>query len=182
MAKKKQVIDLDEDRYGLFMSDKSFDLDIEYGRQYMQTDNVQYVVLHKINIIETKSHNLYGQAKAKDKIYLPSVKLNVMITLGGGQQKYYGDYQGGIVRDDVGNMVFGIYLKELEEKQVEINRGDIIEYNMGGNKNRYFEVESSNSVTDETQKTIGGFKAYWKKITAVPVKEDVTPFLNEKRG
>ena len=53
---------------------------------------------------------------------------------------------------------------------------------MSGEKNRYYEVESANNVTDETKKTIGGFKPYWKKISGVPVKEDVVPFLSETKG
>ena len=77
---------------------------------------------------------------------------------------------------------FGVYLKELEEKQLEINRGDYIEYNMSGEKSRFYEVESANNVSDETKKSIGGFKPYWKRITGVPVKEDVVPFLSETKG
>lgn len=182
MKKKKQNIDLENDRYGLFMNQNSFDLDIMYGRNFLQTDNSQEIILHKINIIETKSHNLYGQTKAKDKKFMTPIKLSVMINVEASKQEFYGSNQGGIVRDDTGNITFGIYLKELEEKQVEIDRGDIVEYNLSGEKNRYYEVENANNVTDETNKTIGGFKSYWKRVIAVPIKEDVVPFLNETKG
>lgn len=182
MKKKKQIINIEDNRMGLFMSDNSFDLDVMYGRNFLQTDNAQTVILHKINILETKSHSLYGQSKTKDKKFMTPVTLSVMVTIDDGKQEYYGNSQGGISRDDSGNISFGIYIKELEEKQIEIDRGDIIEYNMSGEKNRYYEVESANNVNDETKKTIGGFAPYWKKITGVPVKEDVVPFLSETKG
>ena len=182
MKKKKQIIDLENQRMGLFMTDNSFDLDVMYGRNFLDTDNAQEVIIHKINIIETKSHALYGQAKTKDKKFMSPVRISVMVTIEDGKQEYYGSNPGGISRDDSGNISFGVYLKELEEKQLEIDRGDIIEYNMSGQKNRYYEVESANNVTDETKKTIGGFKSYWKKIIGVPVKEDVVPFLSETKG
>lgn len=182
MKKKKQLIDLEDNRMGMFMNNNSFDLDVMYGRNFLQTDNAQYVTIHKINLIETKSHSLYGQAKTKDKKFFSPVKINIMVTIDDGKQEYYGGSQGGISRDDSGNISFGVYLKELEEKQLEIDRGDIIEYNMSGEKNRYYEVEDANNVTDETKKTIGGFKPYWKKIIGVPVKEDVVPFLSETKG
>src|SRR5690606_8853929 len=140
MKKKKQIIDLENQRMGLFMTDNSFDLDVMYGRNYLDTDNAQEVILHKINIVETKSHNLYGQAKTKDKKFFAPVRLKVMITIEDGKQEYYGSNPGGISRDDTGNIRFGIYLKELEEKGVEIDRGDIIEYNLSGEKNRFYEV------------------------------------------
>ena len=163
---------------GLFMSNNSFDLDVMYGRSYLQTDNVQMVTIHKINVIETKSHTLYGQSKAKDKKYMSPVRISAMVTIEEGKQKNYGDYQGGIVRDDTGNITLGVYLKELEEKQLEIDRGDIIEYNMSGEKNRYYEVDTANNVIDETKKTIGGFKSYWKKIIGVPVRSDTVIFFD----
>jgi len=182
MKKKKQLKNLEDDRMGLFMSDNSFDLDVMYGRNFLQTDNSQTVIIHKINIIETKSHALYGQSKTKDKKFMTPITLSVMVNIEEGKQEYYGHGQGGISRDDSGNISFGVYLKELEEKQIEIDRGDFIEYNMSGEKNRFYEVESANNVTDETKKTIGGFKPYWKRIVGIPVKEDVVPFLNETKG
>ena len=179
MKKKKQLKNLEDNRMGLFMSENSFDLDVMYGRNFLQTDNAQKVKIHKINLIETKVHSLYGQAKTNDKKFMPAVEISVMVNIDDGSQEYYGGNAGGIARDDSGNISFGVYLKELEEKQLEIDRGDIIEYNMSGQKNRYYEVESANNVTDETQNTIGGFKPYWKRITGIPVKEDVVPFLSE---
>jgi len=182
MKKKKQIIDLDNQRMGLFMTDESFDLDVMYGRNFLQTDNAQEVIIHKINVIESKVHSLYGQAKAKDKKYMSPVRISVMVNVDDGKQEFYGANQGGIVRDDTGIISFGVYLKELEEKNIDIDRGDIIEYNMSGQKSRYYEVESANNVTDETKKTIGGFKPYWKRVTGVPVKEDVVPYLSETKG
>jgi hypothetical protein len=182
MKKNANIVDLQDERYGLFMSDNSFDLDIEYGRNFLKSDNIQYVILHKINIIETKAHSLYGQAKSIDKKFMPAVKLNIMINVEDSAQSYYAGGTGGITRDDTGKLVFGIYLKELEEKQTEIDRGDIVEYNLSGEKSRYYEVENANMVNDTTKKTIGGFKPYYKQITAVPVKTDVFNFEDGSKG
>jgi len=182
MAKKKQIIDIQDERMGLFVTNNSIDLDIMLGRNFLQTDNAQEVTIHKINVTETKTHSLYGQSKTKDKKFFAPVRISVMVNVEEGKQSYYGDNQGGISRDDSGNISFGVYLKELEEKQLEINRGDYIEYNMSGERSRFYEVESANNVSDETKKSIGGFKPYWKRITGVPVKEDVVPFLSETKG
>lgn len=182
MKKHKDNVDLQQDRYGLFVTQNSIDLDIMYGRNFLDTDNHQEITLHRINILDTKSHDLYGQTKAKDKKFFPPVRLTIMVNVEASKQEFYGGNQGGIVRDDTGNLVVGIYLKELEEKNVEINRGDIVEYNMSGTKNRYYEVENANNVTDETEKSIGGFITYWKRVVSVPIKEDVVPFLHETKG
>jgi hypothetical protein len=173
VAKKKKNIDLENERYGLFMTENSFDLDIEYGRNYLQTDNAQTLSVYKVNITKTKSHSLYGQTKSKDKKLFPPVKINAMISVKPNDQSYYGNGSGGITREDTGKLIFGVYLKELEEKKLHIDRGDYIEYNLSGEKNRYYEVENAENVVDTTDKTIGGFKPYWRQVTAVPVREDV---------
>ena len=179
---KKRIIDLEDERMGLFMTENSFELDVMYGRNFLQTDNAQKVRIHKVDIIKSKSHSLYGQSKPEDRKFFPPITISVMIGVDDAEQKYYGDNAGGITRDDSGNISFGVYLRELEEKNLQIDRGDIIEYNMSGQRTRFYEVESANNVTDTTAKTIGGFKPYWKRVVGVPVKEDVTPFLSETKG
>jgi len=180
MSKKKvDSFDLENDRFGLFLNDSSFDLDVDLGREYLKSD-VKYIVkIHKINVIESKSHKLYGQAKPADKKFFPPVKLNALVEIGDSEQKNYTD--GGAVRDDISSIIVKVYLKELKEKNIEIDRGDIIEYNMSGERARYFEVENAQNVTDVTSQTIANMRPYWKRITGVPIKEDVVPFLNETK-
>ena len=179
MSKKKKNIDLENQRYGLFMSEDSFDLDVMYGEHYLQSDVNYFVYLHKVNIVTSKSHDLYGQAKAKDKNYFPPIKINCMINVDNNENVFYGNNEGGIVRDDTGAIRVSIYVNELERKDVEIDRGDIIEWNQSGKRARYYEVESAQNVFDVTSQTIAGFKPYWKQIVANPIKEDITPFLNK---
>lgn len=184
MSKKtKQYTDLENQRYGLFMTENSFDLDVEYGRNYLKTDNVQIVTLYKVDVIKTKSHDLYGQSKAQDKVLMTPIDLNVMVTVEPSEQSYYGGDEGGIARQDTGNLEFGVYLKELEEKDVEILRGDYVGYNMSGQKIRYYEINDAENVVDTTDKTIGGFRPYWRKVTATPVKDDTLKlFEGNRRG
>ena len=176
MSKKEKHIDLENQRYGLFMNENSFDLDISYGEDYLANDVNFFINLYKINIIESKQNQLYGQAKSSEKSFSPPIKLNCMISVEDNTIDNYGGGEG-IARDDTGNLNIGIYLNELERNDAEIDRGDIIEYNLSGERSRYYEVVSSENVNDVTSRTIGGYKPYWKKIVCVPVKEDVTPYL-----
>jgi hypothetical protein len=177
MKKYKKHIDLENERYGLFMNENSFNLEKMYGREYLKKDVNFFITLYRINIITTKTHALYGQTKAKDKEFLVPIKLNAMVNIEDRTQDTYGGDESGLVRDDSGNIRIGIYLDELNEKGVEINRGDIIGYNQSGDIERYFEVYDANNVIDTTSQTIGGFKPYWKQVYASPVKEDVSDLI-----
>jgi hypothetical protein len=170
--KKKDHIDFEEERYGMYMSDNSFDLDVMYGREYLKTDSPFYVTYYKINQIKSKVDDLYGEAKASDKKFFSPIKLNVMIDIEDGDLKFLSET--GI--DDVGNLVFGIFEEELKEKQLEITLGDFISYNVSGQRERFFEIAKADYVADASSKTRGGFRsAYWRKVEATPVKEDVIP-------
>lgn len=179
---RNTFVDLEDERMGLFMNENSFELDVMYGRNFLKTDNAQRIRIYKIDVIKTKKHSLYGQTKPEDRTFMSPVTINVMVDVDEGVQEFYGGNQGGIARDDSGNIGFGVYLRELDEKNLQIDRGDIIEYNMSGQKPRYYEVESANNVTDTTAKTIGGFKPYWRKITGVPVKSDTFKFSDGETG
>jgi len=180
MSKNKiNTINLEHERYGLFMNENSFNLDVAIGREYLMSDVNYKVKIHKINVIESKTHKLYGQAKPSDKKFFPPVELNALVEISNTEQKNYTD--GGAVRDDISSITVKVYLQELAEKKLEVLRGDIIEYNMSGERFRYFEVEDAQNVTDVTSQTIANFKPYWKRIIAIPVKEDVLPFLNETK-
>ena len=178
MARRKnKKTDLENNRYGLFMNENSFDLDVMYGRHYLNADVNFLVKIYRINIIETQTHKLYGQSKSKDKKFFPPIEIHAMVDVDDNTQKNYGESDGGIVREDTGNLNLKVYNDELTEKGMEINRGDIIEYNMSGEKARYYEVENAHNVVDSTSQTIASFKPYWKKIISHPVKEDITPYL-----
>lgn len=173
MSKKQKHIDLEENRYGLFMTENSYNLELMYGRHYLNTDIKHEILLYKINIIESKIDDLYGQTKPNDKSYLTPVKISGLVDIDNSDQKTYGD-ANGLVRDDTGNLTFTVYLEELKEKNIDFDRGDIIAYNFSGSRVRYYEVFNANKVVDETQKSIGNLKPFYKKIIALPVKEDFT--------
>ena len=173
--KKKQNIDLEQERYGLFMSDDSFDLDVMYGRAYLETDSPFKVKYYRIDVVKSKVDDLYGESKPSDKKFFSTVEFHVMLDIEDGDTTYFGE--DGLPRNDSGPLTFGIYLDEIAEKQTEIMRGSYVSFNFSGSKERFFEVVEADNVSDITSRTIGGYKPYWKKITAVPVKEDVVPFI-----
>ena len=64
MAKKKQqTIDLEEQRYGMFMTENSFDLDVEYGRNFIMVK-----VLFFTELTLLKPNHMFFMVKPKQKI------------------------------------------------------------------------------------------------------------------
>lgn len=181
MSKKKpfDFIKVDEDRMGLFLSNNSFDLEKMYGRNYLKSDVIHKVKIYKIDIVNSKKHDLYNQSEPDEKVFFPPIEIFIMPLIESNEQNNYaGDI--GIIREDSQSFNFGVYLDELKEKNVEIDRGDIVEYNLSGDRRRFYEVDNAQNVTT-TENTFGGFLTYWKLIKTVPVKSDVIPLLNDDK-
>lgn len=176
MKKNNTSIDLEENRFGMFITNDSYMLDINEARNYLISDINSTIKLHRINIIESKTHSLYGQTKSKDKKFFSPIKLTARVTVNKSNQSAYGN-DNGMIRDDTGPIDVSIFIDELSELGIDINRGDIIEYNMSGDKPRFYEVDNANNITDTTEATFGGFKPVFRRISGVPVKGDLANLM-----
>jgi hypothetical protein len=177
--KPDDYTDLNRSRYGIHLNQSRFDMNVEYGRNYLRRNINHILKLHKINVIESKSHKLYGEARPEDKRFFAPVEFDAYVTIGEQNMDYIDG--GNITREDVSELKFDVYFQELEEKGIVIDRGDIVEFNPTGERRRFYEVDNPQNVNDSTSQSFGGFNTYYKSVTAVPVKEDVVPFLNETK-
>jgi hypothetical protein len=159
------------DKLSLFYNQDSFNLDINYGRHYYSTDTNFNILLYRANIIESVVDDFYGEAKPINKKFEQPIRVNIWISENASEeQKYLSDT--GIIRQDVESFIFNIYEKELEENKIQINRGDVIEYNPSNRKRRLYEVVDANYINESINQTYGGFTTYYRRIVCIPVKED----------
>jgi antirestriction protein len=75
-----------------------------------------------------------------------------------------------------GNMKFSIYQKTLEDLDVEIFKGDYFGYYETEDRVRYYVVSDDGFVRSDNKHTYGGYKPFYRTITATFVSE------NEFRG
>lgn len=169
MAKRKPInTGIRESNY-FDLSD--FKLEVEMGREYLETDIPATVLLYNIDYKKTKVHALYGESRASEKIALAPVEIRVKFNVEESKSEYIGDSM--IAKQWAGKLVFTVYTLELEEKQVDINRGDYIGLRDANNNLRFYEVYENDKVNSANEKTIAGIESYYRKIEAVPVDKDV---------
>jgi hypothetical protein len=61
-------------------------------------------------------------------------------------------------------MTLGVYIKHLNELDIDINYGDYIGYAETEDIMRYYTVTNDGRVTSDNQHTIGGYKAFYRTI------------------
>ena len=164
-------------RVGFFYDPNSFELDIDYSIHYLDTDLNMTFTLYRVNYMKTKSNNIYGETKAKDKTFDVGVELHGIVNLSAPENKNL--TTGGIRRENITEAMFGVFKKELEKFNVKINIGDYIMYRPDGEKITYYEVTNPNYVDYSTSQTRAGIKSIYKRIIATPAREDIILKFNE---
>lgn len=158
-------------RVNKFFQLEDFNLENDMGREYL-TDLNMTVSLFKIDYKKSKSHVLYGETRAEEKITLAPIELQVRVTIDESESKFMAGT--GIKREYAGNLTFTVYDVELEEKNVDVNYGDYIGYiNPMDGKMSYYEVAKNDKINSSNSKTHLGFKSYYRVIECVAVDPDV---------
>ena len=174
MAGKKsssKKLHLPNTRLNKWFTEEDYNLEVELGREWLEGDLNIIVVLFRIDLNKTIVDDLYGEAKAHEKHYHPPVELRVKIDIDESTTSY--DVLKVSSRESQPKLIFSIFTQQLEEKNTEVSRGDIIGYNDGVKGVRYFEVFDANYTNISNNRTIMGYKSYWRKISCIMIDKDV---------
>lgn len=156
---------------GSFFSIDDVNLEIEMGRDYLNSEIPATILLFKIDRIKTKTNNLYGETRAKEKVTYSPVELQVKMVVEENPNNYLGN--SNIPKHFSGQLTFTIYEKELADKQVNILRGDFIGFKNAKGSLTYYEVNDADTNNVSNSKTIGGLGSFYRKIIANAVDRDV---------
>lgn len=170
MASKKIKQHLPLNRIDKFFNESEFDLEIQMGREWLEGDLNTIVVLFRIDLNKTITDDLYGESKTKH--YHTPVELRVRIdSMEEGELETRDN--GVSARESQIKMSFSVFMAELEEKNCEVSRGDMIGYNDGIKGMRYFEIFNADNRNISLNKTILGYKSYWRRISCILIDSDV---------
>lgn len=158
-------------RINKFFSFEDFSLEVDMGREAMEGDGNFKVVLYRVDMKNTQSDDIYGEASKDDIRYYPPQELYVMPVLETPDNKSYTN-QGSVRYLQDGNLIFDIYEAQLAELQIDINYGDYIGYAVTESTMRYYAVTNDGRKNYDNAHTMIGYKGYYRTITASPVDEE----------
>ena len=161
-------------RLGKFFGGEDYALDVEMGREWLEGDMNFTVILYRVDRYKTKTDDVYGEAPEDGIQYLPPVELKGYVQIVQPTNMRLGGSK--IEQEEPGNMRFSIYQKYLDELDVDIAFGDYLGYWETESKVRYYSVQDDGRVVSDNKHTYGGYKPFYRTITATPVNE------NEFRG
>lgn len=162
-------------RINKFFSDEDFNLEIEMGQEWLLGDMNFTVVLYRVDRLRTKTDDVYGEVIQDGIQFQVPVELKGMVQIMPPTIKELGN-SSKLYQKEPGNMKFSIYQKTLDDLQVEIFEGDYIGYYESEDRVRYYVVSDDGYVKSDNKHTYGGYRPFYRTITATYVSE------NEFRG
>lgn len=156
-------------RLNKFWSQTDFDLNIRMGEEYLHGDLNMKLVLFRVDRVKTDTDDVYAEV-GKDSIkFLPPVEFNALVKI---EEPKNNTYSKGLNRFlEPGNMTVSVYLKHLDELNIDVRYGDYIGYPETEDKVRYYTVTNDGKVTSDNKHNMFGFKPFYRTITCAPAQE-----------
>ena len=161
-------------RLGKFFGGEDYTLDIGMGQEWLEGDMNFTVVLYRIDRYKTKTDDVYGEVLEDGIQFMAPIELKGYVQVLAPTNKFLGSSR--VEQLEPGNMKFSIYQKQLDNLGVEIFMGDYLGYYETESRVRYYTVSDDGKVVSDNKHTYGGYKSFYRTITATYVSD------NEFRG
>ena len=161
-------------RLGKFFGGEDYELDVGMGQEWLEGDMNFTIVLYRIDRYKTKTDDVYGEVLEDGIQFMAPIELKGYVQVLAPTNKYLGNSR--VEQLEPGNMKFSIYQKQLDDLGVEIFMGDYLGYYETESRVRYYTVSDDGKVVSDNKHTYGGYKSFYRTITATYVSD------NEFRG
>ena len=158
-------------RVNKFFSQDDFDLEVDFGREWLEGDINIKVILFRVEQSESLTDDIYGEAGRDEIRFKPPVEITVNFKMDVPVNKSY-NTDGSLRFLEHGNITFGVYQSHLNELEVEINYGDYIGYAEIEDKIKYYTVSNNGIIHSDNLHTIVGYKGFYRTVTCVPTDID----------
>lgn len=158
-------------RNNFFFSEEEFELQMDIGMEYLNTQVNQTIILYEVDLEKTNLNSVYQEGNFEDIAFKTPIELNVLYTLEEPELKTYDSnaMRGYYVK--LGKLNFTIYEKELEENNCDIKRGDYIGLQVTPEHMEYFIVTNDGRVNYDNKHTLYGTRPYYRSVTCTIVSD-----------
>ena len=157
-------------RNNKFFCKEEFDLELDFGKEYVEEDLNQTVILYQVDLEKTKVSDIYHEAEKGDIRFLPPIELPVIFTIDEAEMQSYNKSQIRGRFAKIGKLTFGVYYSTLEEYGCDIKRGDYIGVQVTPEHIEFWTVTDDGRVDSYANKnTLYGTRPLYRDITCAPV-------------
>lgn len=158
-------------RISKFFSQDDFDLNIQMGEEYLKGDVNMKIILYRVDREKTDVDNVYAEVGTDKTKFFPPVEISARVLVEAPKNSAY--KQGLVHYLEPGNLVFNVYINELNTLKVDIKYGDYIGYQESETKISFYTVTNDGKVVSDNKHNMFGYKPYFRTITCA-IAQDPT--------
>lgn len=151
-------------RNNLFYSEEDFAFEREVGKNYIEQDMNQTVVLYQVDLDKTNADALYGETKANQVVYKAPVEIHCVYEISEPELKSYDKTKNLGTYMKTGKLTIGVYQETLDELGVDIKKGDYIGVQVSQTHMEYFTVSNDGRNNYDNAHTLFGIEPLFRTI------------------
>lgn len=156
-------------RNNLFYSEKDFQYEMEIGKNYLEQDVNQTVILYEVDLNKTNLDAIYSESKSDSIIFKPPVELHVLYNVEPGELSSYDKSKNLGTYIKSGKLTFGVYQSTLDELDAEIKVGDYIGVQVTPTHMEFYTVVNDGRNNYDNSHSVFGYKPAWRSISCAYV-------------
>lgn len=153
-------------RNRMFYDREQFKFDLELGREYVEGDMSQTVVLYQVDLTKTNQDDLYGETKPDSVIYFPPVEVPCVYKIESPELRAYEKSKNLGTYQKMGKLRLGVYEQTLIDLNADIKVGDFIGVQVSEKMMVYFQVENDGRNNFDNEHLMFGTVPHYRSITA----------------
>jgi hypothetical protein len=176
------------ERLNKFFSEEDFDLEIDFGREWLESDINIKVILYRVDRTESTIDDVYGEAGKGEIRFKPPVEIPVSFKMDTPTNKSYNG-NGSLKFLEYGNVTLGVYQDTLDDLGVDITYGDLMACEFTAeapNKIKVVEYTSYHSKFDPSNTVFGlvddslqSFINFLNRFEGMKLKKEYFKFLDQ---
>lgn len=156
-------------RNNLFYSEKDFQYEMEIGKNYLEQDVNQTVILYEVDLNKTNLDAIYSESKSDSIIFKPPVELHVLYNVEPGELSSYDKSKNLGTYIKSGKLTFGVYQSTLDELGAEIKVGDYIGVQVTPAHMEFYTVVNDGRNNYDNSHSVFGYKPAWRSVSCAYV-------------
>lgn len=155
-------------RNSLFYDAEMFDLEREIGKDYIEQDMGQTVILYQVDASKTESDAVYGETEPNSVRYKTPVEIPCVYKIEEPELKSYDKSKQLGTYMKTGKLTVSVYPETLIELGVDIKKGDYIGVQISPTHMEFFVVNNDGKNNYDNQHTLWGTVPLYRTIQASP--------------
>lgn len=158
-------------RNSLFFDAQSYAFEMQVGKNYIEQDMGQTVVLYQVDAGTSQSDAVYGETTSTGVKYKVPVEIPCVYKVELPELKSYDKSKNLGTYQKTGKLTIGVYQETLDELGCDIKKGDYIGIQSTPTHMEYWTVTNPGTNNYDNQHTLWGTKPLYRTVLCAPVDQ-----------